>query len=167
MESVILLEGEVNYRLTIDPGVWIFDDRKVDLEAFFNKELNTNPDQMNAEIKQASMRWDQEIQGKHANPPIKESTKKFEREKLLTGNFGMPLKPFLENAEPKKDTSSLIIETTNGESHKISLTDGKDGILGFAIKGKPITTDGPAYFYFGDGSNQQTPIKGVKKIIIE
>ncbi|MDN8677450.1 peptidyl-prolyl cis-trans isomerase, partial [Staphylococcus aureus] len=32
MSDIIMLTGKVNFTITLDPGVWIFDDRKVDLD---------------------------------------------------------------------------------------------------------------------------------------
>jgi hypothetical protein len=40
-------------------------------------------------------------------------------------------------------------------------------ILGFSNNGKPLKEDGPIHIYFGDGSNQQSPIKNVKSFIIK
>ena len=36
MENIILLSGKVKYSITLDPTVWIFDDRKVDLSTYFS-----------------------------------------------------------------------------------------------------------------------------------
>ncbi|NSL50737.1 peptidyl-prolyl cis-trans isomerase [Calidifontibacillus erzurumensis] len=38
MENIVLIQGNVKFRLTIDPSVWIFDDRKFDLGQYFNDE---------------------------------------------------------------------------------------------------------------------------------
>jgi hypothetical protein len=42
-----------------------------------------------------------------------------------------------------------------------------DLILGFSKNGKPITVDGPVHIYFGDGTNQQEPIKNIKQFIVK
>ena len=37
MESIIPIKGKVKYKLTLDPSVWIFDDRRIDLKTYFTK----------------------------------------------------------------------------------------------------------------------------------
>jgi hypothetical protein len=92
--------------------------------------------------------------------------KKFEREKVLTGTFGIPFKPFLLNAEPDKNAESLIIESEDGEV-QLPLSQAEDLILGFSKEGKPLKKDGPVYVYMGDGSNKNNPIKKVKAFRVE
>ena len=36
MEFIIPIKGAVKFNLTLDPTVWIFDDRRIDLKTFFN-----------------------------------------------------------------------------------------------------------------------------------
>ena len=38
MEIIIPIKGAVTYQLTLDPTVWIFDDRKLDLKTYFPGE---------------------------------------------------------------------------------------------------------------------------------
>ena len=38
METIITIKGNVKHTITLDPTVWIFDDRRVDLDIFFTKE---------------------------------------------------------------------------------------------------------------------------------
>ncbi|WP_231686857.1 hypothetical protein [Bacillus sp. JCM 19034] len=40
-EFVFFIDGDVQHPLTIDPTVWIFDERKVDLDTYFNEESIT------------------------------------------------------------------------------------------------------------------------------
>ena len=35
LETVIPIKGNVRHAITMDPGIWIFDDRRIDLETFF------------------------------------------------------------------------------------------------------------------------------------
>ena len=37
--------------------------------------------------------------------------KKFIKEALLTGTFGIPFEPFLKNAEPLDEANTIVIET--------------------------------------------------------
>ena len=38
MENIILVNGKVKFSITLDPSVWIFDDRKLDLTTFFDEK---------------------------------------------------------------------------------------------------------------------------------
>lgn len=157
MPDIILLTGKVNYTITLDPTSWIFDDRKVDLSTYFDNPVSDEEDEKEEEwlVRKNSLR-----------PPVKKRKRKFSREELLSGSFGVPLKPFLENAEVQEDAATISIETTEGKTYEIALDAAKKAILGFSKNGK-FLSDGPAHFYFGDGSNRQHPITGVKKIVVQ
>ena len=45
-------------------------------------------------------------------PPTLKTEKKYLKEKLLTGTFGMRFQPFLQNAEPVEHATTVIIEST-------------------------------------------------------
>ncbi|KPD01293.1 hypothetical protein LR69_00450 [Geobacillus sp. BCO2] len=53
MNDIIVLTGKVKFRITLDPGVWIFDDRKVDMDAYFSEPAPqpTEAEQEDEEIK--------------------------------------------------------------------------------------------------------------------
>ena len=78
MENIILLTGKVKYKLTLDPGVWIFDDRRIDLTAYsFEKPDKT--DTLEAYTKAVSAHWDREISGRgciSANVKIRKKIRK-------------------------------------------------------------------------------------------
>ena len=39
LESIVFINGKVvNFRLRLDPGVWIFDDRKIEINTYFDKD---------------------------------------------------------------------------------------------------------------------------------
>ena len=43
MSEILFINGKVRFPITIDPTVWIFDDRKVDLTTYFDeKRENTS-----------------------------------------------------------------------------------------------------------------------------
>jgi hypothetical protein len=41
MENILIIAGNVKYTITLDPGVWIFDDRRVDLTTYFSQVTET------------------------------------------------------------------------------------------------------------------------------
>lgn len=53
-------------------------------------------------------------------PPTLKTEVKFEKEKVLTGTFGIPFKPFLVNAEPEQTAKNVVIEY--GENDQVSLS---------------------------------------------
>lgn len=160
MNTIMPIKGKVKFPITLDAGVWIFDDRRIDLNTYFTEEKNQE-DTDEVEFTVASKHWDRVIKEGAVSPPTLKSERQFEKVKVLTGSFGIILKPFLENAEPEPGASELIIETTTGE-HSISLDEGKELILAFSEKGKPLSTDGPVHVLYPDGSNKENPIKNVK-----
>lgn len=165
MEDIISFKGKVKYTITLDPGVWIFDDRRVDLNTYFDNETE-NKNELEEYTKAVSKHWDREIMEGAVFPPTLKTEKKFEKEKVLTGTFGIPFKPFLLNAEPDKNAEYLIIESEDGEV-QLPLSQAEDLILGFSKEGKPLKKDGPVYVYMGDGSNKNNPIKRVKAFRVE
>lgn len=165
MDNIILITGNVKYNITLDPGVWIFDDRKIDLNTYFEEEHEVS-NEMEAYTKSISKHWDREIIEGATYPPTLKSEIKFEKVKMLTGSFGIPLKPFLQNAEPNEDAQLLIIECLDTKV-EIPLPAAFDLIMGFSDNGKPLKTDGPIHVYFGDGSNRHLPIKNVKSFSVK
>lgn len=167
-EFVFFIEGEVNRPLTIDPTVWIFDERKVDLTTYFD-ELDSMDDELTAYQKSISAQWDKErTEGSEPpNPNRNGNLIRYNKQALINGSFGMPLKPFLTNADPTESALSLRIETENGEAHVCSLEAASNLIIGFAKDGQPLRENGPVHIYFGDGSNADNPITHVKRLVIE
>ncbi|WP_246940343.1 peptidyl-prolyl cis-trans isomerase [Bacillus pinisoli] len=166
MESIILLKGKVKFSLTIDPSVWIFDERKVDLTTYFDQE-SQELDELSVYTKAVSEHWDREIkEGAQLPSSNKNTSKKYEKEKLLTGTFGIPVKYFLENALPDPTASQVIVKTTE-KDYVLTFEEVYNGLFGFSKNGKPLTEDGPAHFYFGDGSNRENPLKHITALIIE
>ncbi|MGA9226102.1 MAG: peptidyl-prolyl cis-trans isomerase [Mesobacillus sp.] len=159
MESIIPIKGKVKYKITLDPGVWIFDDRKVDLNTYFQQEQLQNSD-LEEYTKSISKHWDREIMEGAVYPPTLKTEVKFQKEKVLTGTFGIPFKPFLDNAEPESDAKHILIECGMGEV-KLPLSEAYSLILGFSKDGKPLRDDGPLHVYYQDGSNSGNPIKKV------
>lgn len=168
MDYIILIKGKVKYQITLDPTVWIFDHRKRELKDILEGKtsFSENDESETEFIKKTSLQWDRAIlQGANQPTGIKDEAGQKE-DKELTGNYCMPLKPFLENAEPEEDAKQLVIETREGDV-TIPLETGKELILNFAQNGKMLKEDGPVHIYFPDGSNLSNPIKYVKAFRVE
>ncbi|MEI5906026.1 peptidyl-prolyl cis-trans isomerase [Bacillus spongiae] len=165
MDKIINFAGKVKFPITIDPSVWIFDDRKQELESFFEATNETN-NELETYTKAISKHWSREIQEGATYPPTLKTEKKYEKERLLTSTFAIVLKPFIENAAPFEEAKTFIIETETNE-YAFPLEDAYSFILCFSSKGKPLQDDGPVHVYFQDGSNKSNPITHVKTLRIE
>lgn len=165
MSDIILIKGNVKYTITLDPGVWIFDDRRIDLHTFFDQG-GKEEDQEEEYIKATAKHFEREIREGAVFPPTLKTERKYEKEKVLTGTFGMPLNPFLNNASPNEDAKEVVFKTETAEVI-MPLEEAKEVILGFSENGKPLKEDGPVYVYYGDGSNRENPIKKVREIIVK
>lgn len=165
MESIIPIKGRVKFSITLDPGVWIFDDRRIDLDTFFTEKKEV-VDELEEYKKNISKHWDREIMEAAVFPPTLKSEKKYEKEKILTGSFAIALKPFLQHAEIEEGASVLRVITTEDEL-TFPLSIASDFILAFSHQGKPLAADGPVHIYFQDGSNQHHPIKNIRAFVVE
>jgi hypothetical protein len=165
VESIVPIKGKVKFVITLDSGVWIFDDRKIDLTTFF-EEGSIMKDELEEYTKAVSKHWSREIQEGATYPPTLKTEKKYEKERVLNGTFAMPFTPFLANAEPLENASEIIIETDTGE-YSFDIDKADDLLLGFSKDGKPFKEDGPIHILFKDGSNKENPIKHVKAFRLE
>ncbi|WP_347814338.1 peptidyl-prolyl cis-trans isomerase [Alkalihalobacillus sp. LMS39] len=166
MEFVFFITGNVEHPLTIDPTVWIFDDRKVDLTTYFT-ESKKEEDSLTAYKKAISAQWDKEIT-EGAQPPSQTNDNRvsFKKEELLHGTFAMKLEPFLSHTKPV-NPSALAIETTTGEMITLDWDKATSCLLKFSDNGKPLTENGPVHILYGDGSNLEAPITNVAKLIVK
>jgi len=165
LSMIIMIEGKTKYNITLDPSVWIFDDRRVDLLTYFDSNQKVEED-LSEYTKSVSKHWDREIREGAIYPPTLKTEKKFLKEKILTGTYGIPFGDFIKNAEPLEDATTLKIVQKEQET-TVPLSEAYDAILGFSNVGKPLREDGPVHFYFGDGSNRENPIKHITRFIIE
>lgn len=165
MESIVLIKGKVKYPITLDPGVWIFDDRKVEIEAYFHAE-KVEVDELEEYTIATSKHWEKEIREGSTMPPTLKTEKRFEKQRLLEGTFVIPFEPFLNNSVPDDSASSIIFETADHE-HTFTLEEARTFAIGFSIDGKPIKENGPCYVYFGDGSNINNPIKDIRSFTLK
>lgn len=163
METILPIKGKVKYPITMDSGVWIFDDRRIDLNTYFTEGVQEKEDE---EFTVASKHWDRVIKEGAVSPPTLKSERQFEKYKVLTGTFGIFLKPFLENAEPEADAATLVVETESDE-YSFPLSEGYNLILAFSKDGKPLREDGPVHILYPDGSNRDHPITEVRAFRVE
>lgn len=162
--QIIEIKGKVKFKITLDPGVWIFDDRRIDLDTYFaGKTINESDIPYEEKL---SHYWDREIREGSVSPPTLKTEKKYEKEKLLTGTFGIIFEPFLNNAEPLPEATKLVIETKT-DKVTIPLNEAKDLIFKFSENGSPLKANGPVHILFKDGSNLDNPITDVLALIIE
>lgn len=166
METIIPITGRVKYNITLDPGVWIFDDRKVDLNTYFSEDQKKS-DALEEYTKSVSKHWDREIMEGAVYPPTLKTEVKFEKEKVLTGTFGIPFKPFLDNAEPDQAAKTVVIEFGDHDVLALPLEEAYGIILGFSKDGKPLKEDGPLHVYYQDGSNKEDPVRNVTGFKVE
>ncbi|MGN4126358.1 peptidyl-prolyl cis-trans isomerase [Lysinibacillus sphaericus] len=166
METIIPIKGAVSYQLTLDPTVWIFDDRKLDLNTYFH----TKEDEEDADTKymrEVGAHWSREIMEGATFPPTLKSERKFDRKGMETGTFGIELSHFLKNAEVQPEATKIIIECQDGKEHPFTLEQANTLIFKYSQDGKPLSEDGPVHVLFGDGSNVDNPIKKVVAIRAE
>src|SRR5699024_514741 len=160
---IIPITGNVAYQITLDPSVWIFDDRKI----LFNEAFQTQTSHENetSPEKEAAMRWNRAVYPDHIKPPVNRSISRMEGKEILENSYVIPIRDFIENAGVKSESAEAVIETTTGET-SISIDELTNSYMLFAWEGKQLSDEGPAHLYFKDGSNKQNPIKGIKKIRI-
>ncbi|UTR11010.1 peptidyl-prolyl cis-trans isomerase [Evansella sp. LMS18] len=162
MSSILTISGNVKHTITIDPGVWIFDERKVDLKTYFSQEYLNHQER---EEKNMAEAWNlHRSQGADALP--KGNNVKVSRKDLTEKSFGVPFAPFLKNASPSSDAQTVIFERSEGEGFRCSLQEANEAIIGFSEEGKPLKENGPVHFYYGDGSNKDNPVTHINKIVI-
>lgn len=145
MAEVILMKGAVVYPLTIDPSVWIFDERKIDLHTYSGDEEDFASNPAAAYLKGTGAQWDKEM-AEGATPPS-ERISLVEERKALEGDYAMRLSSFIDNAKPLPNVSHMVIHRDQAESVTLTLAEANQAILQFAKSGKPIRENGPVLLY--------------------
>lgn len=166
MESIIPIKGAVTYKITLDPTVWIFDDRRIDLKTYFT-EKNNNEDEDMKYLLSMGQHWSREIMEGAVFPPTLKTERKFDRQGMKTGTFGMEIKYFLKNANIQDHATKVVFECKDGEEYAFSIDEAMTLIFKFSQDGKPLTLDGPVHLLFADGSNVENPIKNIAAIRVE
>lgn len=164
-ETIIPIKGAVKYPITLDPTVWIFDDRRLDLTTYFVTEKAKEDDEKY--LRDMGAHWSREIMEGAVFPPTLKTERKFDRKAMQTGTFGMALKPFLKNAELLPEATEVVFECVQGTEHIYSLEEAQHFIFKFCQDGKPLLEDGPVHILFSNGSNVKNPIKFVSAIRIQ
>src|SRR5699024_9547190 len=110
----------------------------------------------------------QEIYSQNSiKPPVDKSLIREDRENTLKHTFVMPIKAFLDTQKIDATAPAAILLIPGDDDCIITVDQLYNASLLFAIDGKPIRENGPVHLYFGDSSNQDSPIKGIKQIAIE
>jgi hypothetical protein len=164
MADVITINGNVKFGITLDPSVWIFDDRKFKMEDFFASIGEEETEKEDDSLEKIGKRWDRELTQGVA--PTKQSEKLFVEKKQIAGDYGIKFGPFLKNTEPGDDASTLVCQLESGEEISLPLREAFEAVLCFAIDGKPIREDGPVHLYYGDGRNMGNPIRNIVKFTV-
>lgn len=160
---IVTITGNVEFPITLDPTVWIFDDRKIIFGSLFSASEDTY-DEDDQEIERNLT--DEEKYAQTVKPPVNKSINRFEREQILKYSYAMSLSHFIEHAEVHSGATNAILETNHGPV-EVKLEQIKTSYLLFSLEGKPLKDDGPVHVYFKDGSNKDFPITGVKKIVLQ
>lgn len=166
MELIIPIKGAVTYQLTLDPTVWIFDDRKLDLKTHFLAKKDEE-DADTKYMREVGAHWSREIMEGATFPPTLKSERKFDRKGMETGTFGIELCHFLKNAELTSAATTIVLECKDSVEHAFTIAEANTLILQYSQDGKPLKEDGPVHVLFGDGANIDNPIKNVLAIRAE
>ncbi|MDN7244308.1 peptidyl-prolyl cis-trans isomerase [Planococcus shenhongbingii] len=168
MEFIVPFKGKVKFKIVLDPTVWIFDDRRIDLDTYFSEDRIV-VDETEEYKRGMGEHWSREIMEGATVPQTLKTEKRYnrkEKNEMITGTFGILFAPFLKNAEPDEDAATVIFETAHGE-FAFPINEAKELIFKFSEKGKPLKENGPVHILHNDGSNQENPITDVFAIRVE
>src|SRR5699024_485312 len=124
------------------------------------------PEEGDDELKKTAERWNKEVSPKNYISTTKRGIGRRERKEILKRSYVMQIKPFIENAKPISNARHAI-RIPRIEKETIVIQRCKNSFLLFSKEGKPLKEDGPVHLYDRDGSNQNNPIKGIQKIIVD
>ncbi|MEH7625321.1 peptidyl-prolyl cis-trans isomerase [Bacillus subtilis] len=159
--SVIQVKGNVTYPITIDPSVWIFDDRKFS----FDRKGDNQDTYLQSAGDESDLDPERVIREGRIAPPTLKTEKQYEKQKLMNGSFAMRLGTVLKNAEPNSSATQCVFVTSSGKA-AVSLETALNSIVHFSEAGKPIQEGGPVHIYFEDPVHHKQPITDVKEIEI-
>ncbi|MCG5103612.1 hypothetical protein [Oceanobacillus alkalisoli] len=158
---IIPLKGNVKFPITLDPTVWIFDDRRIKFAEAFSGEHHAREEQEHPFSSEE--RFNREVvQATNDNKPISRK----DADEILKSTYVIPFKPFYQNAEVNDGATNATIVQADGNEVSLGLEELANSYLLFSFEGKPLKDDGPVHIYFNDGTNKDDPIKGVNEIII-
>lgn len=157
-EMMVKITGDVKNAIMIDPGVWIFDERRVDMDKIFDEKAKSSEERNYAAIGRAF----DEQRMKGASPQTNENKVTISKKDLNEKSLGIGLAPFFANAAPNPEASMVRIHRSQDlEEVILPLKDVSSGIAAFSKKGNPLKETGPLHFYYQDGSNRDNPITHV------
>lgn len=166
MTAIVLVKGNVQHPITLDPTIWIFDDRRIDLNTFFTDDY-VERNELEEYKKAAGKHWSREIMEGSTFPPTLQTEREFEETKELSGTYGIFLNNFLKNAVPNSDATTIIFHSSDGTEHRFPLKKIDDLIFKYCVDGKPLRETGPVHVLLKDGSNIDNPIQNVTTVEIE
>lgn len=161
---IIPITGKVAYQITLDPTVWIFDNRKIKLEDAF---LSPSLDEVETVdySQKAAQRFNREFAQIEEPNFFPDHVAKVRGKDVLDHSYVMPVDFFLKNAGVAEDATKAKLGN-GSKTTTLGLDELRNSYFLFAVDGKPITDDGPVHILFKDGSNRDHPIKYVKHIEI-
>ncbi|WP_444684122.1 peptidyl-prolyl cis-trans isomerase [Alkalicoccus luteus] len=159
-EMLVKIVGNVKHPVMLDPGTWIFDERRIDMEKAFDQAVKQDSSESYAALGKAF-----DMQRTEGAVPQQQTNKiTVSKKDMKEKSFGIRLRPFLQNSSPRDDAESVRLIRSSGDEVHLTLTEASNGILQFSHKGSPLTEDGPVHFFFSDGSNRDKPITGIERI---
>ncbi|MGV3488862.1 MAG: hypothetical protein ACO1OC_09790 [Tuberibacillus sp.] len=152
--KIVPILGKVKFQITLDPSSWIFDDRKIAYQDYYDEAFNLD----------AFLEAQKDERAGAAIPRLAKLKRKYKKDEWLTESFVMPLKIFLQNAEPLQDAKEIVFERVNGEAVSFPLNEVDQGALQFSRDGKVLTDEGPLIYLSHDHS--KPPVTQIKKISV-
>ncbi|AOM83306.1 hypothetical protein [Salisediminibacterium beveridgei] len=160
-EHIVRITGNVAHPVTMDPGVWIFDERRVHLDTVFSAPEEAK---VISDAEKMAKAWNRQRSG--TNPQSNQNIVHLDKRDLTEHSLGIHLAPFLQNASPLDDASIVTVRTSQNERVELDMDTAFSAILAFSHEGKALKEDGPVHLYFADGSNRDAPIRYVTELIV-
>ncbi|WP_077614448.1 hypothetical protein [Caenibacillus caldisaponilyticus] len=155
MLEIIPIVGRVKFPITLDPSSWIFDDRKIALEDFLADDFDLD----------RFLEEQKDERAGAAMPRLAKSRRRYNKEEWLTRSFVIPVKPFIENAEPLEGAAAVIFETADGKRTSLPLETVMKGAFQFSRDGKILKEDGPLVYL--DKQAPDKPVTHITRIHVE
>jgi hypothetical protein len=155
MSSIVQISGKVHFPIVLDPSSWIFDDRKIEYNDFISEKVT---------IKDVTEK--KEERAGAALPRMIERGIKYDKARWITDSFVIPIGPFLKNAEPLEEASTVRFVREGEDDVTVSIETVREGVFIFSNEGKILQEEGPLQFS-NLSKYKEAPIKKIKKIVIE
>lgn len=157
---IIQVQGNVAFKITLDPSTWIFDDRKIDISGknLTSEDITFDDDR----------EWNRSIIEGSSKPPTLKTEKQYKskKEALTTGTFAIALAPFLEYTEPNAGEDAMIIftDSESGALIEIPYASRQHVFAYFCKDGKRLHSDGMFDLLFIEGDQIETALVHVDGI---